>query len=201
MRPLSRFLKILGERVGVLRLFIFLKTTGTHRIPHSGKTLFDHLRNTYSLLKKWGYSEDIARAGLFHSVYGTQIFTRQTIPYAQRQEIQKLIGGQAEKLAYLFSVSSRPTALIEAFETLMLNDATTNSAITLSQQDLEALVAIELANLVDQNAHVGFCRRVLKGAIKLPISMGEPLLTLMQRYANIPSLNEKILDTESASPL
>ena len=69
----------------------FLVSIGAHNIPHSGKTFFQHCVNVYNLLKKCNFPEDICYAGLFHSIYGNEIFNvdlkieRQTIKESNKQ--------------------------------------------------------------------------------------------------------------------
>lgn len=41
-------------------------------------------------------------AGLCHSVYGTESYTKQSVPLSDRKEFQKIIGEEAEELVYLF---------------------------------------------------------------------------------------------------
>jgi hypothetical protein len=77
------------------------------RTRHSGRMLYDHLAGTHALLESWGASEDICKAGLFHSIYGTRRFRHQSWPLTDRNTIQELIGMHAEALAYLFCTSDR----------------------------------------------------------------------------------------------
>jgi SM-20-related protein len=80
----------------------FLQNIPGTQIRHSETTLLAHLIGVFDKLKVWGCHPDVCLAGLFHSVYGTEHFRRQTIPIAARPRIVQLIGGHAEKLAYRF---------------------------------------------------------------------------------------------------
>src|SRR3954469_24054734 len=80
----------------------------TDRINPSGRTLFDHLVGTHTLLEWWGNSDDVCNAGLFHSIYGTNYFQRRPWPIKDRATIRELIGNTAELMVYLFATSNRP---------------------------------------------------------------------------------------------
>eukprot|EP01050_Picozoa_sp_SAG11_P032816 SAG11_NODE_10846_length_802_cov_0.951636_2_plen_103_part_01 len=45
-----------------------------------------------------GYSAEVGRAGLFHSVYGTEGFGGFTLPTSRRAEVAAAIGKHAERL-------------------------------------------------------------------------------------------------------
>ena len=79
----------------------FLKDLGTDNIPHSGKPFMAHLISVFSDLKRWGADQDLCRAGLFHSIYGTQGFQRFSLPIEQRDQVKELIGERAEWIAFL----------------------------------------------------------------------------------------------------
>ena len=46
-------------------------------------------------------------AGLYHSVYGTEKFRKQTVPLEARDAVRGAIGRQAEEIAYLYCALSR----------------------------------------------------------------------------------------------
>ena len=53
-------------------------------VPHTGKHYLAHAIGVYRDLKAWGGTDTDARAGLFHSIYGTEIFQGFTLPLSQR---------------------------------------------------------------------------------------------------------------------
>jgi len=112
---------------------------------HIGKTLGEHLINTYDDLKRMGADEDVAVAGGLHSIYGTNAFKHATVLPSQRGIIRGLFGERAERLAWLFSNANRPVGL----ETGKLVYYKTNEPMEVSDEDLEALKIIEIANLID----------------------------------------------------
>jgi len=88
----------------------------TWKIPHSGVTLFDHLFNTYCLLKDWHLPYSVRMAGLCHSVYETKYFTNVDLrqKLISRQQIQVLIGVEAEDLVHWFCTTENRTPAIIA---------------------------------------------------------------------------------------
>lgn len=79
----------------------YLISKKTNNVPHYNKNLFQHLVNIYNKLRSWDCNEDICYAGLFHSIYGNEIFSVKT--ETDRQVIEKLIGKKAEYLVYLYN--------------------------------------------------------------------------------------------------
>ena len=109
---------------------------------HIGRTLGEHLVNTYDDLIRMGADEDVALGGGLHSIYGTNAFKTVTVQPEQRDVIRGLFGERAEQLAWDFSRINRPHGL----ETGDVRDYRTGEPI---EGDLEALRLIEVANLVD----------------------------------------------------
>ena len=86
----------------------FLKSIGSDRVKHSGRTLLEHLIGTSEKLKELGASEYVQDAGLFHSVYGTAYFMPQGGLVDDRQVVKDLIGEHAEEVAYWFCMLDKP---------------------------------------------------------------------------------------------
>ena len=80
----------------------FLTDIGCGYLPHSGRTLYDHLLGTANILKEFKRPEYEVKAGLFHSIYGTDIYKLSKRLDINRQSIVDVIGEKAEQLAYLF---------------------------------------------------------------------------------------------------
>jgi hypothetical protein len=148
------------------------------KVRHSGRDFYTHLQGTHDLLQKWGNREAICAAGLFHSIYGTQIFRHSAWPIARRDTIGDLIGPEAELLAYIFCVTERPKvflANIGATRIAML-DHHTNETLVLSGPQLRDLLEIEAANLLEQGGNnAGALLRLLasdiSGAAKRELSL------------------------------
>ena len=82
----------------------FLKDRGAHLCNHSGATLLEHLEGTRDILRKEGAPEYLQDAGLFHSVYGTAYYMPDEGISTSREDVKKIIGEQAEEIAYWFCV-------------------------------------------------------------------------------------------------
>ena len=85
----------------------FLKKLGTQETRHSGGTLFDHLVGVSEILKNMDAPQYVQDAGLYHSIYGTDVFHHQTT--SDRGVVQGIIGEKAEHLVYLFCILGRET--------------------------------------------------------------------------------------------
>ena len=57
----------------------YLLSLNLDKIQHSGESLLSHLKGTKEILTQWDAPEYVCNAGLFHSVYGTQYFSRKKI--------------------------------------------------------------------------------------------------------------------------
>ena len=51
----------------------FLKAMGADEIPHSGRTLLEHLVGVFNILKDMDVAQHVQDAGLYHSIYGTAL--------------------------------------------------------------------------------------------------------------------------------
>src|SRR5213593_885878 len=87
----------------------FLMGLGIEEIPHTRKSYLGHLISVYQLMKSEGCSDEVCRAGLFHSIYGTQQFQGFKLGLERRAEVRDLIGSRAERLAYLNCAMDRST--------------------------------------------------------------------------------------------
>ncbi len=66
------------------RLTSFLVGIGIEQIPHTEKSYLGHLIAVFRYLESQGCPEDVCRAGLFHSIYGTEKFQGFTLPLERR---------------------------------------------------------------------------------------------------------------------
>ena len=80
----------------------FLRHRGAQEITNSRQTLLDHLCGVRALLLRWDAKAGVADAGLFHSVYGTEVFCIPSIPESDRSIVRELMGEKAERLAWLY---------------------------------------------------------------------------------------------------
>jgi len=112
----------------------FLSSLDANQTPHSGRTLFEHLKGVHDLLRDWGNSEDVCLAGLYHSIYGTNTFKHQSLK--ERERLVEKIGDHAEFLVFCFSTKDRP--LFESVDDPVIR---------------RQLMEIEAANLYEQGGN------------------------------------------------
>lgn len=79
----------------------FFVQIGADQVGHTEKTYLAHAISVRNDLKQWGCDEDLCRAGLFHSIYGTAKFQKFVLPLDRRGELQQMIGERSEELCYL----------------------------------------------------------------------------------------------------
>uniref|UniRef100_A0A7S1ZA04 DUF6817 domain-containing protein n=1 Tax=Trieres chinensis TaxID=1514140 RepID=A0A7S1ZA04_TRICV len=79
-------------------------------LDHTGSSSFDeHLRGVQAVLRGWGSPNYLTKAGLFHSIYGTEGFQGFSLPLSEREAVQDLIGEKAERLCWIFCMVDRTT--------------------------------------------------------------------------------------------
>jgi hypothetical protein len=131
----------------------FLMDQGVDRVSHTNKSFLAHLIGVYKLMEARGCSEEICRAGMFHSIYGTQKFQGFKLPLERRPDVRALIGERAERLAYLNCAMDRPAfdhALNQAEEPYRYVDRLTAAEILLSRVDFDDLCRIHLYDWLEQ---------------------------------------------------
>jgi SM-20-related protein len=127
------------------------------QVQHSGRDFFTHLEGTYELLRAWSNPEPVCLAGLFHSIYGTWQFRHRAVPLERREVIRNLIGLEAEFLAYAFCVTERPKELIANIQSsseIAITDHHAKMPLKLSRHQLDRLLEIEAANLIEQRGNI-----------------------------------------------
>lgn len=133
----------------------FLRDLGTEDVPHSGeKGFLAHLIGVFRDLEGWGCGQDVCRAGLFHSIYGTEAFRRWSLPLERRPEVRALIGERAERIAYVNCLMDRSTfdALLESDGPYHIRNRETGEMIELSRDDFDDLVRVHLCDWLEQVA-------------------------------------------------
>ncbi len=128
-----------------------LDALGAGSYPHSQRTLKDHLIGTYTLLLEWGNPEYIALGGLFHSIYGTQVYRISAASLQNRPRIIEVMGEKAENLAYLFCVTDRQGFVYEVEKNEpVLWDCVQARLVRTTCQTMQDLLEIEVANDLEQ---------------------------------------------------
>ena len=131
----------------------YLLTLGTNDVPHSGKGFLAHLIGVYQDLKAWGCDEAVCRAGMFHSIYGTEPFQGFALPLEKRFEVAGLIGDRAERLAYLNSAMNRASfdeSLARPDEPWTIIDRFTNTQVEMTQPEFDDLCRVHLSDWLEQ---------------------------------------------------
>ena len=112
----------------------------TKGILHSDKSFFEHLYNTFIILKEMNLSEDVCLAGLFHSVYETPTYQHNLA--LKKEDVVNCIGEYAEQLVNYFCRIDRDSVILG--NTLNLDDTVLND-----------LIYIMYANGIEQNKRLG----------------------------------------------
>ena len=122
---------------------------------HSTRKLYDHLIGTYEILKYWGNNEPVCYAGLFHSIYGTKYYKVNTLYHSDRKKLEKIIGVEAEYLAYLFCVIDRDSFFeFSNFQSYYTIRSISNNNVVINHKDFTNLIEISFANLIEQLPHL-----------------------------------------------
>lgn len=134
----------------------FLLAHGADAADHSGEGLLAHLRGTARLLVDWGAREALCRAGLFHSVYGTESYTGAILPPGLRSEVAALIGAEAEAIAWRFGAMSKGSLYenLDGRDAFSLRDRFGGPELPLSMAELADLLNLTVANWLEQRPRV-----------------------------------------------
>jgi len=133
-------------------LMALLKDLNVAKFPHLRGSAQDHLLGVYEILANWGNTEDVCRGGLFHNIYGTEVFKPQAVSLTQRQTIAQIIGARAEELAFLFCVTRRVGFFDDHVDPqrATLWDEVHKRKIVVDAATIAALMEIEIANGIEQ---------------------------------------------------
>jgi hypothetical protein len=131
----------------------FLVNLGIEQIAHSQKNYLAHLISVHKLLQGAGYDEEVCRAGLFHSIYGTEKFQGFKLPLDRRQELVEFIGSRAERLAYwncLMDRASLEALLTATDEPFPLGNRESGEIMPLSRREFDDLCRVHLFDWLEQ---------------------------------------------------
>ena len=134
------------------RAMALLDEVGAVDVEHPSGTLMQHLRGTYDVLETWASPEHLCLAGLYHSVYGTEMFQRETIPVDARRRVQEAIGERAEELAFLYCAIRR-SSLYENLRRGMphaVEDRSGQRIPLRGVEQLSELLILDVANRLEQ---------------------------------------------------
>ena len=114
----------------------YMISLGADKIPHRDDNLLAHSTRVSGLLYTYGRSMDEVKAGLFHSIYGTE-FQMYKINVS-REEVRNIIGEYSEHMVYTFCTLS------DRVNTILYGKG-------LKEPDKTNLRWLEYCNIVDQD--------------------------------------------------
>jgi hypothetical protein len=135
------------------RLTDFLVNLGIEQIAHTQKNYLAHLISVYKLMQAFGCDEDLCRAGLFHSIYGTEKFQGFKLPLERRAELAEMIGGRAERVAYWNCQMDRASLddlIAQADEPYVLRNRESGETMPLTRSELDDLCCVHLFDWLEQ---------------------------------------------------
>jgi len=147
----------------------FLVNLGIEQVAHTQKNYLAHLISVYNLMKSAGCDEELCRAGLFHSIYGTEKFQGFKLGLDQREQLTALIGSRSERLAYwncLMDRSSLDELLGKETGPYLFRNRETGEAMPLTRQELDDLCAVHLYDWLEQAPRSRFGWDYRKGAYR-----------------------------------
>ena len=129
----------------------FLSRSSADPKAPSGRSLLDHLVKMHGLLKSWNSRPALCDAGLFHSIYSTELSHDPAIPLAEREAVRNLIGPEAEHLAWLFCVVESDSFNENIFRTkeFRVRDRFEGEMIKLTDQEWRDLLLLTFANALE----------------------------------------------------
>ena len=131
----------------------FLVALGADKVEHTESIYLAHAIGVHNDLRAWGCDEEVCRGGLFHSIYGTELFQRFTLPLERRHEIRELIGERAERLAYWNCAMDRTSfdnAVSNPGPPFRFRDRMSGEQVELVEDDFNDLVTIHLCDWLEQ---------------------------------------------------
>jgi hypothetical protein len=131
----------------------FLRELGTEKVGHTEKTYLAHVIGVYRDMEDRGCSEEVCQAGMFHSIYGTEVFQQFSLPLERRPEVRALIGERAERLVYLNCAMDRVSfdrAVARDHGPYRIVDRLTGEEVEVSEDDFTDLCKIHLYDWLEQ---------------------------------------------------
>jgi hypothetical protein len=135
------------------RMTDFLVGMGVAEIPHTHKSYLGHLIAVCRYLESQGFAQDVCLAGMFHSIYGTELFQGFKLPLERRGEVRDLIGERAERIAYLNCAMDRASfdrAVEQDTEPYRIVDRITGEEVAVTRDDFDGLCQVHLFDFLEQ---------------------------------------------------
>ena len=131
----------------------YIAQLGAATILHSRTTYLAHAVGVYKYMQSWDADDELCRAAMFHSIYGTEGFQDFTLPLDHRDELRALIGERAELLAYANCAMDRDSffeLVDERQDRYQIADRLTSQQIDLSTDEFEDLMRLHLCDFLEQ---------------------------------------------------
>ncbi len=131
----------------------FLMEEGIGDLSHTGRSYMGHLLAVHRILEERGCGLDACRAGLFHSIYGTEEFHRFQLPLERRNDVRAIIGERAERLAYFNCAMDRASfdSSLERTESpYPMRDRLSGAEVLLDREDFDDLCRVHLYDWLEQ---------------------------------------------------
>ncbi|TWU09266.1 hypothetical protein CA54_45060 [Symmachiella macrocystis] len=128
---------------------------GANDVAHTKKSYIAHAIGVHNDLRAWGCSDELCRAAMFHSIYGTELFQDFTLPVEKRDEVAELIGERAERLAFWNCFMDRSTldaCAKRGTPPFIIRNRVTGEEAELSTEDFDDLCRIHLCDWLEQVA-------------------------------------------------
>jgi hypothetical protein len=169
------------------QLVAFLSDLGIEQIAHTQKNYLAHLVNVYRLMERHAQREELCRAGLFHSIYGTEKFQGFKLSLDRREELAGLIGLHAERLAYWNCLMDRASLdrLVlrdESADPIASDDYTivhreTGEPMSLTRKEFDDLCSVHLFDWLEQAPRSRFGLDYRRDAYRqMALRLGPPAL-------------------------
>jgi hypothetical protein len=114
----------------------FLKAN-CNNIMHTAQcSLYDHLKNTFLILKNLNQCDEVCYAGLLHSIYETEYFKHNLI--FDEKQIIDLVGNYTNQLIKYFSINDRDIVILE-------------NTLNFSIKEHKDLLYMLYANMIEQS--------------------------------------------------
>ncbi|MFN8490092.1 MAG: hypothetical protein U0350_21070 [Caldilineaceae bacterium] len=131
----------------------YIISLGAADISHSEKTYLAHAIGVYNDMRAWNGTDELCRAALFHSIYGTQGFQGFTLPLERQPELRGLIGAYAEKIAYLNCFMDRDSLdaqITQPEGPYTIIHRVTREKMVIPKQEYEDLIRVHLCDWLEQ---------------------------------------------------
>lgn len=131
----------------------FLVDLGIEQVSHTQRNYLAHLIAVYNLMRTNDQEEELCRAGMFHSIYGTEKFQGFKLTCDRRGDVAQLIGDRAERLAYWNCYMDRASfdkLLDQSSGIFSIRNRETNEEMQLTQREYDDLCAVHLFDWLEQ---------------------------------------------------